>query len=327
MLRFTLVIVMGLLSASPGRTATWAEALFDGLDMDFGTVPQGKELTHPFCIKNKTDQVVSISGIRVSCGRCGYASLAKWQLKPGEETALVGKMYTSNFMGPKTIWLYVQFSQPQVEEVRLSLQANSRSDVTLAPDNLAFGPIPRGTNPTASTAITFSENGQVRITGVDTGSKKIQATLKETQRTDSTVTYRLTARLQPTLGVGDWWAEIWLKTDSPNIPRLRIPLSVTVEPALKVTPSAVSLGQIQVGTTVERKITLRGTKPFLIKEMKGADNQLEVQETTAGNRPVHVLIVRLKGTTPGNLSRTIHIITDMKDETEATFQASAEVIP
>ena len=90
----------------------------------------GKELSHPFCLKNKTDQVVSISGIRVSCGRCGYASLAKWQLKPGEETTLVGKMYTSNFVGPKTIWLYVQFSQPQVEEVRLSLQKRKRGQRT-----------------------------------------------------------------------------------------------------------------------------------------------------------------------------------------------------
>jgi hypothetical protein len=327
MWRYTVVAMAAFLSPSPSLAGTWAEDLFDGLDKDFGSVPQGPELSHLFSIKNKTESIVAISSIRLSCTRCGGASLAKWQLKPGEETAIVGKMYTSSFVGPKTIWLYVQFSQPRAEEVRLSLRVNSRGDVSFNPDSLAFGRIKRGTGSTMASVITLYGDVRTQITEAYTESKKIQVSVKEVQRTSATVSYQLTAQLPPVLGVGTWWSEIWLKTTRADIPQLRVPLTVTVAPALRAAPAVVSLGQARIGDTVERKVIVRDTIPFAIKEIKGTDGQLDVQVATEGRKAVHILIVRLRAARSGTLDRTIQVFTDLNEEREVTFQTKGEIIP
>ena len=89
MVRYSLVMFAGFLSGGAAHAGSWAEALFDGNHKDFGSVPRGPELTHNFRIKNTTGQVVGISGARVSCNICSSVSVGKYQLQPGEETALV----------------------------------------------------------------------------------------------------------------------------------------------------------------------------------------------------------------------------------------------
>src|SRR5262249_61328399 len=67
MFRYSVVILLGLCATAPLPAATWAEALFEGLSRDFGTVPRGPQLTHPFRLTNTTGSPVAIGTIRVSC--------------------------------------------------------------------------------------------------------------------------------------------------------------------------------------------------------------------------------------------------------------------
>src|SRR5216684_2180956 len=94
MSRYCLIVAVGLVAAAPAAAGTWADALFDDLSKDFGSVPRGPTLTHPFRVVNNTKSPVAISGIRVSCG-CTSASAQKSTLQPGEETTVVAKMDTS----------------------------------------------------------------------------------------------------------------------------------------------------------------------------------------------------------------------------------------
>ena len=55
--RFSLVVLLGLCTAG-SASASWADALFDELSRDFGSVPRGPTLTHPFRLVNKTNQRV-----------------------------------------------------------------------------------------------------------------------------------------------------------------------------------------------------------------------------------------------------------------------------
>src|SRR5947207_6828561 len=129
MVRYHLVILAGLLSAAPALAGSWADGMFEEFSKDFGSVPRGQVLTHPFVVKNNTGQTVTISGVRVSCGLCTSATALKGQLKPGEETSISVRMDSGKFVGVKTVYVYVTFGSPQAEEVRLWRQANSRDDV------------------------------------------------------------------------------------------------------------------------------------------------------------------------------------------------------
>ena len=65
MLRKTLLILLVLGMAGPVSASTWAEALFDELSFDFGSVPSHQMLVHPFRIVNNTKNTVRIVSVPV----------------------------------------------------------------------------------------------------------------------------------------------------------------------------------------------------------------------------------------------------------------------
>ncbi|HMC66221.1 MAG TPA: hypothetical protein VKI65_14890, partial [Gemmataceae bacterium] len=143
----------------------------------------------------------------------------------------------------------------------------------------------------------------------------------------SEVAYELTATLRSDTPVGKWYTDLWLKTNNPSMPRVRVPLTVEIESALTITPSAVLLGQVPMGQQVERKVIVRGVKPFKVTGVEGTDGQLTVQDSTAESKPVHVLTVKLNATRVGDYSRTVRVVTDLKEEGDIEFVTQASIVP
>jgi hypothetical protein len=328
MSRYSIVLLAGFLSAAPALAGTWAEGMFEEFSKDFGSVPRGQILTHPFTIKNNTGQTVTISGVRVSCNVCTSATVLKGQLQPGEETAVSVRMDAGKFLGTKTVYVYVTFSQPQYEEVRLWVQANSRDDVNLTPDTVAFGRVKRGEAASKSATITFYGGVPSDITEVQSESYYVQAKLGEARRGNgSEVSYDVNLKLRPDTPVGKWYTDVWVKTSNPSMPRVRVPLTVEIEPSLTVNTTTLSLGDVKVGETAERKLVVRGGAPFKITAVKGTDKVIEVKADSADSKEMHVLTVRLKGDKAGAVSRSLKVVTDLKDEGEVEFTAKGQVVP
>ena len=125
MLRYILVLGAGLCLVVPVWAGSWADAMFQERSADFGSVPRGPTLAHPFRLTNNTGRPVHISSVRVSCG-CVSASAQDTVLAPGQSTAIQAYMDTRRFLGSKGVTIYVSFDQPDRAEVRLWVQANSR---------------------------------------------------------------------------------------------------------------------------------------------------------------------------------------------------------
>jgi hypothetical protein len=312
------------LVAGTAGAATWADSLFDELSKDFGSVPRGPTLTHHFRVVNKTRTPVSISKVSVSCG-CVTASALKTYLKPGEETAVMARMDTTRFTGPKSVTIHVQFDRPNFEEVRLWVQANGRNDFNLSPEMLAFGQVKRGTGATASVQVTFHGNRDARILAARGESNYVQPSYVEVRRHDHEVVYTLTARLRPDTPVGKWFTDVWLKTNIASIPHVRVPLTVEVESPLTVSPATVMLGTVKLNGEGERRVIVRGVKPFRITQVKGTDAALEARPSTSEPREVHVLTIRMRGTKVGPVDRVLRVVTDLKTENEIDFRVSAQV--
>jgi len=283
-------------------------------------------LAHPFHLKNNTSVPVHIADIRVSCG-CVEASPLHHTIQPGEETAIMANMNTTRFSGVKTVTIFVRFDQPHSEEVRLWVQANSRDDVTVSPDAINFGQIKRNTTPSASVTVSFLGSGQWAVQGASSDSNYVRVSIKEQRRQATDVSYQLTAQLRPDAPVGKWYTDIWLTTNNPATPRVRVPVNVEVESPLSLSPGLVDLGQVKMGGTADRKVIIRGVAPFKITAVKGADKEIIVKETTTGSRPVHVLSVSINPANPGDLKRQIRIVTDLQSEGEIEFQTKAKIVP
>ena len=89
-------------------------------------------------------------------------------------------------------------------------------------------------------AVTFLGNGQSQITEVKSDSNYILPSLKEVRRAANEVSYELTAHLRADTPVGKWYSDVWLSTNNPAMPRVRVPLTVEIESALSVSPEAGS---------------------------------------------------------------------------------------
>jgi hypothetical protein len=236
-------------------------------------------------------------------------------------------MDTRRFIGPKTVTIYVTFSQPRFEEVHLWVTANSRDDLTVMPDTLALGRVRRSTSPAASTTISFLGDPNWQITSVASDSNYIQPICKMVRREGYEVGYELTARLRADTPVGRWYSDIWLTTNNPASPRVRIPLTVEIEPALTISPAALALGDIKTGSDGQRKVIVRGAQPFRITTIKGTDKQFAVKDSSSEPKTVHVLTVTIHGGKPGDINRTFHVITDVQGESDLEFTAQARIVP
>jgi len=326
MLRYGLVVAAVLGLAETALSATWADALFEEFSKDFGSVPRGPMLTHSFRVVNNTRGPVNIASIRVSCG-CVSAVALKGHLQPGESTYIVARMDTTRFTGLRSVTIYVQFDQPAFEEVRLWVQANGRNDFSITPDTLAFGKLKRGGTPTASVLLSFYGNTDVQVTEVQCESNYIQPRVQEVRRTDSEVTYQVTARLRGDAPVGKWYTDVWVKTNNLGMPPIRIPLTVEIESALSVNPETVTLGPVRAQTESERRVIVRGVKPFKIEKVEGVDDHLLVHVDSSQAKPVHVLTIKLKADEPGELNRTLRVLTDLTDDNKIDFHVSAQIVP
>lgn len=325
MRRFLLILAAVLTTGSIASAASWADALFDGLSRDFGSVPRGTVLTHPFRIVNNTGRRLHIANVRVSCG-CVTAWAMKHTLAPGEETAIMAKMDTSRFSNSRTVTIFVTIDEPAWAEVRLWVRANSRSDVSVVPDTLAFGRIKRGSSPTRSTTISLYGDPRFRILSIYAESNYVLPSCKLVRRTANELTYVLSAKLRPDTPPGRWYTDIWAKTNNPATPKIRIPLTVEIESSLSVSPAMALLGNVRVGGEEVRKIIVRGVQPFTITRIVGTDKQLEVVKNTDGKRTVHILTIRLRPTRPGQFERTLRIETDLPNDNTIEFTTRAYVV-
>jgi hypothetical protein len=325
MFRYTLVVLAGLCAAGPA-SASWADSLFDETSRDFGTVPRGPTVTHPFRVVNRTNGPVHIGDVRVSCGRCVSARPLQNVLAPGQETAILVHLDTTRFDYSKTFTVDVPFTHPQLAEVRLTLQAHSRADITLIPETLAFGKVKRGAGPTAETSLSFLGNPNWRVLEVTSDSNYVQPKVEEVRRNSGEVTYKLTATLRKDTPPGKWYTDVWLKANSDGLPRIRVPLSVDVEAPVSVTPMSVVLGEVKAGAQAERHIVIRAGAPFRITGIKGTDAQLSVRDSSQESKNVHVITVTLRPTEAGELNRTLQIQTDLQDEALIEVSAKAKVI-
>jgi hypothetical protein len=100
---------------------------------------------------------------------------------------------------------------------------------------------------------------------------------------------------------------------------------VEIESALRVSPATVYFGQVKAGQEVERKVIVSGSKAFRITKVTGTDGALQVKESNADSKAVHVLTVQVRADKAGELNRTVRVLTDLPDNGDIEFHAWAQV--
>jgi len=302
-----------LLLGSASLSLAGFDTYFENKLHDFGATPRGPQLVHYFRFTNSGKEPLVITNVRVSCG-CVTASAPVTTIKPGESSYITAQMDSRRFTGPKSVTVYVQFSQPRFEEVSLLVTANGREDFSMSPDSLALGNIKKGADAKATMKVTLLSDPAWEIKEAKCDSNYVQVAAKLLKRERNEVTYEITATVRPDLPVGKWFTDVHLVTTNAALLKVRVPLTVDVNPAVSVTPLAVSLGDIRMGESSEQRLLVKGDKPFKIKNINGADDTITVTGAGTEAKIVHILNVVVKPTKVGAISKDLALVTDEGDE-------------
>jgi len=313
MFRYTLALLLGV-GLAVELPAANLSALFDEQVHDFGSVPIGPLLQHTFTFKNSTGQSLRAINARVSCG-CTHATVDGKVVPPGGTGTVHATMDTKRFVGSKQVTIFVLF-EGYPEEAQVVVQAFGRNDLTLSPDSIAFGQVRKGAGATTNMTVTFYNGLHVSEAACESG--YVQLTMKELPRNGYATSYELKATLRPDIPVGKWFTDVWVKTDQGGTDRIRIPVTVDVEPALLVTPGSVQFDVARAGADepLKKQVFVRGSQPFKIVEVKGGDGVFTASAASTEAKPVHILTVQFKPGKEGEFAKTLHIVTDLKDDNQ-----------
>ena len=127
------------------RGEDWAAGLFAEATHDFGPVPRGAKVRHPFVLTNRLGEAVTILDVRASCG-CTTGQALTPVIGPGQTGYVEAQMDTRNFVGVKatTLTVSVVNTSGRQGEARLGVQSNILSDIVLNPGTIDLGVVARG---------------------------------------------------------------------------------------------------------------------------------------------------------------------------------------
>jgi len=126
------------------------------------------------------------------------------------------------------------------------------------------------------------------------------------------VTYEVTAAVDPNCPVGNWTAEVYLKTSNRGVEKIRIPVTVNVTNPISVQTDATG-------------VVLKSTEPFKVLGVKGADDSLVLQGPAAEAKEHRLAYKIAPNAKPGPAARTYEVTTDLKDQPKVQVELKSPV--
>lgn len=281
----------GIPAGSTGRELNWAEKMFEELTHDFGIVARGADVRHRIAVKNLYKETVQITNVGTTCG-CSAAQPSQKEIHTNETAYIEIRMDTNKFTKRKdsNVDVTMTFNGRDSKVVRIPITAYIRTDVVLSPGKAEFGSLEVGAGAQRRIQIAYAGRDDWQIKEVKAGGGNVSAELRETSRGGGRVNYELLVNVSPQTPMGPIRDEITLVTDDQNGPYVPVLVEGEVVPDVVITPSTLTLGQLQPGVDKTMSVVVRGRKPFSIDKIEcESDRECFKVRLPKDLRSVHVL--------------------------------------
>jgi hypothetical protein len=310
-------LLAGAAAARGGDEAPWAEKLFDKkTEHDFGGVAHGTQMLHKFAFKNIYAVPLDVTIARISCG-CTSAASSVLKVEPHGTGTIDVTMNGRLFTGPRTVHVYVQFSNlsggtPFYSTADLKITANSRPDIVFNPGEVNFGVVAQGQGAAQDITVEYAGALKWEVKEVVTNGLPVEAKLEQMRLPAGLAGYKVKVSLKADAPAGALKGEMFLKTNDPASPMLPVLVQGNVQAALSVAPSTarISTRAKEVGRAT---VTVRGNKAFRILSVEGAGEGVTVV-TPLPDAPAetHRLTFQVQKAEAGDFKRKLQIKTDLQ---------------
>ena len=152
--------------------------------------------------------------------------------------------------------------------------------------------------------------------------------LDEAIRNRERVQYKMLVRLKPGAAAGYLHDQLSLVTNEAGGQLLPVPVEGQIVLPLSISPASLSLGVLKPGETVQKRLVVRGNKPFHILGVKCDDAGFKFTATEHEAKTLHfVTLEYVAGEEPGQIARAISIETDLGSGLCAECVATGTVKP
>ncbi len=312
------ILVLPFLFVSPVLCNTssaqqWAVDMFETTSHNFGTVARGAKADFEFVFNNIYLEDVHVASVSSSCGCTKVSIKQPATLKTYQKGAIVATINTAAFLGNKGSTITVTFDKPQYAQVQFHVRTYIRSDVVFEPGGVSFGTVDVGTPMEHTVNVHYAGHSGWAIEDVISDNPHITADVVETSRGGGRVSYRLTVHLDEDSPAGYINEHLMLVTNDQGSRQVPLQVEGRINAGVTVSPSTLFMGVVKPGHKVEKKLVVRGKKPFRILSIDcpGGDFQFD-KEALGKRKKVHVVSVTfVAGDDAGKISRTIQIETDL----------------
>jgi len=274
----------------------WERKMLTEFAHDFGEVNKGDMPEYRFEIKNIYQETINIAQVFSSCG-CTQVSVSKRQLKTWETADVICRFNSKPFNGFKQATVTVRFGQPMVGEVQLTVKGTIVSAIRLNPESIDFGQVSRGKNPVFQTTVIGPANSSFQIVDIKSTFPHVGVALKPPVRNASNqIQYTMQTRLKDSAPEGFSQGDLYIIVQDQS-GRRQIPLrfSARMASAIKISPSVITLNNVEPGQRLVKKVVIRANEPFKITDVKCRTKAFRVSAKKAGLSKTHIVEVAYTG--------------------------------
>ena len=316
-LSLTLVITLAPLATAQES----ARKMFEVTSHDFGVVAKGSKAEFDFEFENRYVEDIHVAGVRSSCG-CTEPHVTKQSLKTWEKSAIRAVFNTKSFIGSRSATLTVIIDRPYYGEVQLSVRGYIRGDVLFTPGSVSFGEVESGQAAERAVTISYAGRSSWDIEDVRSANPHFEVELSDRQYDFGRVTYQMKIRLKDDSPVGYIQDQLTIVTNDSYNGSMELPVEGRVVSPLTVSPASLFLGVLRPGQTVEKRLFVKGTKPFKITSIECPGGCFQFG-TTEKTMTAHLIPITFTASdTPGKISQSIEIKTDLGATTTCVASAT-----
>ncbi len=282
---------------------------------NFGTVLNGKPVSHSFKLRNTGHAKLIIGQVLPSCG-CTAAKPTRTELAPGESSEILVTLSTTALSGHSEHTVTIATNDPAHLMATLTMVGDVRLQVTATPSDIDFGKVTHGQTVSREVTLTALKQAGFEVGKIGNSNPNIKVERQPSAAGQAVV---LKVMLADTMPVGTF-------VDTLNIATNRIPVQVSiygsVAGALSVDPPQVSFGIVPHRGSAERivRITNSGKRPVKLLGMASSNSSVgaSIEPLTPG-KEYKVTVLLRKNTRDGQVRGQLVIKTDDPEQQSVTI--------
>lgn len=297
--------------------------------VDLGTISDDKKVEQMITFKNVGNAPLEILGVRGSCG-CTVPSLDKLEKRtflPGESGKFPVEYNPHGRKGPQQTTVFIKTNDPMVPEAQVQIKSVVKPLLTLDPQVVTIGAIPREKGATATVTVNSLVPDLKILQATPATNPSVTAEVLETKEAmvenEKVMQTVLKVTLPAGLPVGQFNETITIRT-SDAARTLYATVSGDVQGNFTIMPQVLSLANMAAGGPISSQIRIASRSGVPFKILSVADSpkfgsasfKFEIVPDDAAPTGESAYFIRLAGTAPseGAVTGTLNINTDLAVE-------------